>query len=262
MPTQETNTPTLMPDGLSAALAYEGLPWLVLAIFAAGIIRGFSGFGTGLIYVPVAAAFLPPVWVIITFAICDVFGPLAIVRPAWRAASKRDLGFLVLGLFVGVPLGLAALFVMTPDAFRTMASVVALAMLGCLASGLRFRGTLRPPMVMGVGAAGGFLGGSAGLPGPPVALAYLASPQGAAAVRATTLLFLMCYDLFILGGLAANGALTALPLWIGLLLVVPNACGNVCGAALFRPAYETPYRWVAYSLIACAALPGLPIWPD
>lgn len=250
-----------MPEGLSAALAFDGLPWLVLAIFAAGIIRGFSGFGTGLVYVPVAAMFLPPVWVIITFAICDAFGPMAIARSAWRAADKRDLGFLAIGLCFGAPLGLVALFVMTPDAFRLMASVVALAMLLCLASGWRFQGALTRPVVIGVGAAGGFLGGAAGLPGPPVALAYLASPHGAAIIRATTLLFLLCYDLFMLGGLGVSGQVTALPLWIGFLLVLPNACGNMLGAALFRPAYERPYRWVAYGLIGCVALLGLPIWP-
>ena len=35
-----------MPDPFVAALATPGLPWLMLAIGVAGIVRGFSGFGT------------------------------------------------------------------------------------------------------------------------------------------------------------------------------------------------------------------------
>ena len=49
-----------MADALAQALALPGLPWLVLAATLAGLVRGFSGFGSGLVYMPIAGAVLPP----------------------------------------------------------------------------------------------------------------------------------------------------------------------------------------------------------
>jgi len=37
------------------ALSFEGLPVLILAVCAAGIVRGFAGFGTAMVFVPIAA---------------------------------------------------------------------------------------------------------------------------------------------------------------------------------------------------------------
>ena len=53
-----------MPDTLLQAWATPGLIWLLVAIGIAGIVRGFTGFGTALIFVPVAGIFLSPAIVI------------------------------------------------------------------------------------------------------------------------------------------------------------------------------------------------------
>ena len=48
-----------MPDAALAALELPGVWWLAATLVAAGIVRGFSGFGSALIFVPVAGIFLP-----------------------------------------------------------------------------------------------------------------------------------------------------------------------------------------------------------
>lgn len=249
-----------MPDALAGALALPGLWWLMVAIFVAGTVRGFSGFGTGLIYLPVAAQVLPPVWAITSLVICDLFGPAVIAHKAVRDANLPDLGRLFAGVLLGLPLGLAALYAVDPTVFRWGLSGLALVMLGCLVMGLRYTGTLTPAKVFGTGTLAGVAGGAAGLPGPPVILFYLASPLPGAAVRANTLLFLLGYDLLFMLAFAVTGRFEAVPLCLGLLLAVPNALGNYCGAQFFRPGYESVYRGVAYVIIAAAALTGLPVW--
>ena len=54
-----------MPDALAQALATEGLWALCLIYLAAGVVRGFSGFGTALIVVPVAGIYLEPAQIIL-----------------------------------------------------------------------------------------------------------------------------------------------------------------------------------------------------
>ena len=73
-------------DWLAQALATEGLVWLAFAAFLAGIVRGFSGFGTAMIYLPVASQFLTPFEALITLMVMDFFGPLPLPR---RPRSQR-----------------------------------------------------------------------------------------------------------------------------------------------------------------------------
>lgn len=249
-----------MPDALATALALPGLWMLIGAVFVAGLVRGFSGFGTALIYLPVAAQVLSPVWAIATLVIFDILGPASIAPRAIRDAHLPDLGRLFASTLIGLPLGLAVLFAVSPEVFRYAVSVIALAMLVCLVLGLRYRGRLTPGLIYGTGGLAGFFGGAAGVPGPPVILVYLASPHPAQVVRANTLLYLLGYDTMLLTIFLLTGRLEAVPVWVGVLLTIPNALGNFCGAALFRPGYERIYRGVAYAIIAAAALSGLPIW--
>ena len=249
-----------MPDILSEVLAIEGLPWIVAITFVAGMVRGFSGFGTAMIYLPVAGQFLPPVWAIITLGIMDLVGPLPLVPKVWKDAHRRDLGRLFLGALVMMPVGIAVLLMVNPDVFRYVVSCLALGLLAILLSGFRYRGTLKPAMLYGIGGTSGFLGGVAGMPGPPVILFYMASPHGPAVIRANTMLFLIGYDLLILCLFLIKGLLLLAPLVLGIILILPNLLGNMAGAAIFRPELEKTYRVVAYAVIAASAISGLPIW--
>lgn len=246
-----------MPEALSAALAHEELALLAGVVFVAGLVRGFAGFGTALIYLPVAGALLSPVWAILTVVIFDLFGPALILRRALRDAQPGDLMRLVLGCVVGLPVGLALLFALSPDFFRLTVSMLSVGMVVALILGVRYRGRLSPGLLVGTGTASGFLGGVAGIPGPPVILLYMASPLSAATVRGTITAFLFFYDLMILGLLLGAGRMTAEPVWIGLILAVPNALGNLTGAAIFRPGHDRVYRAVAYAIITASALTGL-----
>lgn len=249
-----------MPDALAAALAMPGLGWLIAAVAMAGVVRGFSGFGTAMIYLPVAAQIIPPVWAIVTLVVFDIFGPLPNLRVAWRDAQRADLARLVTGALVLLPVGLLLLLAIRSEIFRYAVSLMSLALLFCLLLGLRWRGPVRPPLVYATGGLSGFLGGVAGLPGPPVILLYMASPHGASVIRANTMLYLFFFDFLFLGLIATQGQLSWTVVVLGLMLAVPNLLGNLAGAAIFRPGKERLYRAVAYGIIAISALSGLPIW--
>lgn len=249
-----------MPDLIGQALAVEGLAWLFLAALLAGLVRGFSGFGTALIYMPIAAQVLPPIWAVLTVALMDVVGPVPNIPSALRTANRGDILRLVAGTLVALPLGLWALSYVDVTVFQVAVSGIALFMLVILMTGLRYRGRIGPGMVFGTGLLAGGCGGLTGVPGPPVILLYMASPHPAAIVRASTMLYLYGYDLLLVATLLVMGHFALVPAVIGALLIVPNLAGNVIGAWLFRPELEPVYRRVAYAIIAGSALAGLPIW--
>jgi len=233
---------------------------LSFAAFLASTVRGFSGFGSALIYLPLAGQVLTPYQAITTIIIFDLVGPLPLVRRAMRNCEGRDLMRLVTGLIVALPVGLYILTIAPPEVFRYAVSIIALVMLGFLISGLRYRGPLTPPLIYGTGTASGFLQGVAGLPGPPVILLYMASTRPAAVIRANTFLFLLVTDVVLLPMLWLYGELQLTAVLWGVMLIIPTFAGSMIGNWLFRPRFERVYRTAAYLIIAATALSGLPLW--
>ncbi len=237
-----------------------GLAIILSAAFLGGIVRGFSGFGTALVFLPLATPHLGPFGALIGLTIMDIFGPLPNLRRAWSAVDRGDLLRLVLGCALVLPVGLWVLTQVEPEVFRYAVSLIALFMLAVLILGLRYRGQMRRAMVSAIGGAAGFLGGVAGLPGPAVILFYMSRPLPVEVIRATILLFLFVFDFLILGYLTGMGRVTMSAIGLGLILAIPNLLGNWLGGWLFRPERERLYRIVAYLVIALAALSGLPLW--
>lgn len=248
-----------MPESLVLAFSTPGLGWLFLAAFVAGTVRGFSGFGTALVYLPVASIFLNPFHAIATVVAMDLLGPVPNLRSAWAAADRPDLARLVSGIAIGLPIGLGLLSVAPPELFRIVVSLIALGMVGALLTGFRLSRRPGPAGTVGVGAAGGAMGGFAGVPGPPVILTYLAGPSSAQAVRANTMLYLYAYDLFALTVLWVTGLMPPGVFVAGLLIGIPNMAGNIVGGRIFMPGRERVYRGAAYAIIAASALLGLPV---
>jgi len=249
-----------LASALEAAVATNGLWLLVVAAIASGLVRGFSGFGTAMVYMPVAGTVLPPVWAIITILVFALIGPLPIVPKALREGTPRDVLRLGSGALIGLPLGLFLLYRIEPDVFRWGVSGIALVLLVLLISGWRYGGEMTRPLVYVTGALGGFLGGVSGLPGPPVIMLYMSSRKAISAMRANILLYLIYVDVLTLGVMGLSGRLELVPVMIGIVLIPPFLIANLIGAALFRPEREKTYRVFAYFLIGASALSNLPVF--
>lgn len=249
-----------MPEAFGAALATPGLPWLLLAIGVAGVVRGFTGFGTALIFVPVAGIFLAPQVVVGVMMLTGLVSSAALLPRAWGQADRREVGLLALAAVLTVPLGLWLMTQLDPVLIRWCVAVIAGITLAALISGWRFSGRVNHPQLAGIGAAAGGIGGLTGLTGPAVILFYLAGQSVAQRVRANTILFLAALDVVIVANLLFRGAVTAGLVTLALVLAVPYLITSLIGQALFDPRHERLYRWAAYAVIGLAVLSGLPLW--
>lgn len=249
-----------MPDILSQALATPGLVWLALAIFVAGLVRGFSGFGSALIIMPVASSVLSPFAALAFLTTVELFGPIPNLPNALRMGRKREAALLIFGAALSMPLGLILLSQMSAEVFSWIVSLVVLCLLVILISGWRYTGALSQSGVTAIGALGGFCAGFAGLPGPPVIMFYMSSVTQIAVIRANFLLYLLGIDVLMIAALVYLDALDVTAILLGLILMLPYILANAIGAQFFNPKAERSYRTVAYIIIAISAMLGLPIW--
>ncbi|MGB3243411.1 MAG: sulfite exporter TauE/SafE family protein [Sulfitobacter sp.] len=249
-----------MPDLLAGAFATEGLVWLVLAVCVAGLVRGFSGFGSAMIIMPVATSVLSPVQAVIFLMFAELVGPLPNLRAALRDGALQDVRLLGGGALFALPLGLWGLTVIDPTVFGWIISIVVLTLLVLLMLGWRYPGTLNRKLTVATGALGGFMTGFAGIPGPPVIMLYMASTLPISVIRANFLLYLLLLDIMLLPYLVLSGLMVWKIALLGLLVGIPNLIANALGGLLFNPAAEKVFRTVAYVVIACSAILGLPLW--
>ncbi|MEJ6392346.1 sulfite exporter TauE/SafE family protein [Gymnodinialimonas sp. 2305UL16-5] len=249
-----------MLETLAEALAVPGLVWVALASLTSGLVYGFAGFGSALIFMPIAVIFLPPPLAIAAFSLSALASMFTVIPKAWAVADKRQT-LVMLGMsLVTMPLGIALLRVTEEVTIRTAVCVVTLLTLAALLAGWKvpLRGGLG--LRAGVGALAGITGGSTGLNGPPVILFNLGSDQPVAVTRGNLACFLTLNSLLMMPMMWLQGLIDGQAFWLGVSLLLPYALGTWTGARVFRPEAAGVYKTLAYILIGMAGVMGLPIW--
>lgn len=241
-------------------VAIDGLWLVIVASLAAGLVRGFSGFGSGLVFLPIVSSVLTPPQAVAVLVLMDLIGPLGNLPGALRTGSPKEVSRLFAGLLIGLPIGMIALFWMSPEPFRWVVSIVALLTVGALVAGWRWTGRRDGKITTLVGGLAGLLGGATGVPAPPVVLYYMSSLLPVAMIRANMTMFMIAIDLVMGSILLIAGKVPAHLALLGLLLVVPFSLANAVGSALFRPERAGSYKALSWTMIALSALAGLPIW--
>jgi uncharacterized protein len=221
-----------------------------------GTSRGFSGFGSALIFMPLASSLAAPRLVAALLLIIDFVGAAPLIPNAWKQADRKATSVMVAGALVGVPVGTYFLSRLDPVTTRWIISGFVGALL--LLSGWRYRGKDYPALSVGIGALSGFCSGLAQTGGPPIVGYWLGRPIASQIARANILLFFGASDFFSLVSYAFSGLITSDAIRFSCLVGPIYALGVWFGARLFGSASETLFRSICYALIATAVIVGLP----
>ena len=240
-------------SGLSA----DDLLVVTAAVFAAGLIRGFSGFGLSAIVMASVAILIPPVELIPVCYVLEGAASLAMLRGGFRTADMSLVWVLVIGSAVGVPIGLLATTNIDPDLSRLVALSIILCLTLAQFFGLApgFLATRKGLYASGVTA--GLASGLASVGGMVIALYILASKAEPRRMRASLVMFLAISMATSLVYLLAYGVMTSQAVWRGLLLSPVVLVGVGLGSLLFRPAHEHLYKTACLLLLSALAATGL-----
>src|SRR5258706_6489409 len=143
--------------------------------FVSATARGFSGFGSALIFMPLASSLAAPRLVAALLLIIDFVAAAPLVPNAWKHADRKATAVMVSGALVGVPIGTYFLSRLEPVTTRWIISAFVFALLMLLLSGWRYRGKNYPAISVGIGGFFGFFSGLGQTRGPPL-LGYLVRP--------------------------------------------------------------------------------------
>ena len=237
------------------------LALLLLAVAVAGLVRGFTGFGAGLVLAPSLGLLIGPERAIPVLVLLDAVAGVQLLPSAIPRANWRRTLLLAAMAAIGIPVGGRLLISLDATAVQYALSATVLVFVVLLASGWRFRGT---PGVAATGVAGilsGLLTGFAGIGGPPVVLLHLLGPEEAATSRANLIAYFFLSQILALLMFGFHSMLTPAVLRDAAILAPAFLVFLYIGGRLFGRSHERAYRRVAIAVLALVALLGLGLAP-
>src|SRR6476620_2263920 len=154
---------SLLPADISLNVAIA----ICAVAFVSGTARGFSGFGSALIFMPLASSIADPRLVAALLLIIDFIAAAPLLPGAWEKADRKATSIMVFGALIGVPIGTYFLSRLEPVTTRWIISGFVFALLLLLLSGWRYRGKDHAAVSIGVGGLAGLCSRAAPTGGPP-----------------------------------------------------------------------------------------------
>ncbi len=251
-----------LPDltALSATL-HDGRFIAALAIAAlAGLVRGFSGFGSALIYMPLISAIYGPRVAAPTLLLIDTICSLPFTIHAAPQCNPREVAWVSLAGFVFLPLGAMALVYIDAILLRWFIVALVLVALAALVSGWRYHGKPTIAASLATGAVAGFGGGAVQIAAPPLLVFWLGGANKAATVRANIMVYFLPQAVLAMAMYYWNALFTAETIALSILLGLPFALAMAVGVYSFHGSSEALYRRVAYVIIALAGIVSMPVF--
>lgn len=228
------------------------LLYVVAIAFLAGVMFGYTGWGAGLVAMPLLTLLFGPVEALAIFIIGAL---LVIVHIAPDAARKADWPAIILllaGQAIFIPLGSIVLFFVDPDLLRRAIGVVIIAATLVILRGWRFPGKPGTGVSALTGIISGFLNGSVGLGGPALVIYMLSMGGSANRQRANLVIINTCVSLMIIGSLFIGGGLSLETVFRGLVSAPAQWLGAMLGVWMFSVLRDDMFRNI--SLIALIIL--------
>jgi len=248
---------------LSNALPDSGFSVILLLVvcFVAGMVRGFSGFGSVMIMAPVFSALYGPVIAVPVVLLADLMIALPLVRSVYKDALGVMVRQMLLAAIIGSLAGFVLMRLLPSDTLATLVAITVLVFVGLMALQSRLKAE---PIAASArhnylaGSLSGLFGSISGMSGPPAVLLMMRTSAPAFTVRATLIVYFMLIDsVLVVFYTVQQGRVEMAWLSLCAIALIPMMFGAWLGSRLFHLASEQLFRKLTLGLIACSALTAL-----
>jgi len=238
-----------------AGLEFVELVYLCAVIGVGAFVRGFTGFGSSMIYVVGLTFAMPASQAVPVILMLEIVTTAGLMPSIWRLIAWRSVALLLLGCIIATPLGLWILSYLAPAPMQAIIACVVLGACLMLRSGFRLKSQPGTAGTLGVGLVAGVLTGTTSAGGPPVVLYYYSGPLAVGVGRASIIVFLGLADLFATGMASYQGIIDWQTVTRSGLAVPPMIVGTWLGAIAFKHADPDRFRrWVILVLAVLSVI--------
>ena len=239
----------------------DGAFFIVAALsLIAGTVRGFAGFGAGMIMIPFVSALYGPKIGASSILVADGILTSPYLLKSIRYYEPRTVAPVALGAVLAIPIGAYLLTTVDPTPIRWALAPIIAGLLVITLSGWRYHGVPKVGVSLATGAASGFLSGLIQLSGPPVIVLWMAGPFPPQTIRANIFVFFAVTTVVAVISYAVSGVFSSDLLPVLVPMIPCYAVGLVLGGRFFGKADPKLFRRVAVVLIAFSAIVSLPLF--
>jgi uncharacterized membrane protein YfcA len=229
----------------------------IIAVFIAGVIRGYSGFGFAMVAVTSMSLVIPPARVVPLVLILEIMASIRLVPQVWSDIDWYSLRWLLAGSLIATPFGAYLLANIPAEPMRISISLLVLVAAILLLQGWAWKRMPGRPLILTTGVACGILNGAAAIGGPPVILLYLSSPAGVTVSRASIIAYFLGIDTMSLMMASIQGLTTSHILLLTVVCLVPLLFGIAVGSRMFIKVDKESFRHHVLILLIILSIAGL-----
>ena len=218
------------------------LIFLGCAILAAGIIRGYSGFGFSMVAVMSLSLVFPPVEIVPLILVLEIVASVSLLPRVWRQVDWRSLSWLSMGVILGTPAGVYLLANVPARPMRAAIAITVMTLVVLLWRGFALKTMPGRNQTLSTGVASGLLNGAATIGGPPVILFYFSTPAGVAVSRASIIAFFLGTDILAFVICLVQGLVKAKTGVMLAACLIPLLTGIGLGSHFFNQSNEESFR--------------------
>ncbi len=173
-------------------LIFEVLPtdfFLILfVILISGFIRGFLGFGSGLITIPILSFLYSPVFAIVFNIIIEIPTTIYLTFIGAKTCKFKEISPMFFSMMLTIPIGTIFLISIDEQIIKIIMSILVIFFVILIASGWRLKSTITKYVLLISGIISGLMQGVTGMGGPSFATVLLSKDDKEEVIRGNILI--------------------------------------------------------------------------
>ena len=147
--------------------------YLILVILFSGFIRGFLGFASGLITIPILSFLYSPIFAIAFNIVIEIPTTIYLTYVGAKKCNFREISPMFFSMLITIPIGTIFLVSTDEQVIRIIMSIFVIFFVILIASGWRLKSAITKYVLIITGIISGLLQGITGMGGPPFATILL-----------------------------------------------------------------------------------------
>ena len=232
---------------------------IALVVIFSGFLRGFIGFGSGLLMIPILSYFYSPVFAMVFNIVIEIPATIYLTFFGIKKANLKEITPMMATMMLTIPFGTIFLVSVDEQIIKTLMSILLIFFVILIGSGWRIKSTITKYVLVLGGAISGLMQGATGMGGPPYVTVLLSKNDRDEVARANILVITSGLVISAIISLYYFGLFTKDILFTGAITAPVYVFATYIGTRFFNFSGNKYYRnssLVALGIVGVATLIG------
>ncbi|MBT7525563.1 MAG: sulfite exporter TauE/SafE family protein [Candidatus Marinimicrobia bacterium] len=160
---------------------------IIIVVVFSGFLRGFIGFGSGLVMIPILSYFYSPVFAMVFNIVIEIPATIYLTFVGVKKSNLKEITPMMITMMLTIPFGTIFLVSVDEQIIKTLMSFLLILFVILIGSGWRIKSSINNHVLILGGMISGLMQGSTGMGGPPYVTVLLSKNDSDEVARANIL---------------------------------------------------------------------------